>query len=102
MREWVPDPTPFPRIDHQGVTRVLAADLVGEEPVRESITAPRTEIKDLAARLDAAEAIVATLPHRRKYLALTSGSPAGSSTRTCRIEESSANSHTGSSRPNPS
>jgi DNA-binding PadR family transcriptional regulator len=70
LREWVPKPTPFPRMDHEGVTRVLAADLVGEEPVRESISALRGQIADLSARLDEAEAIAATLPHRRKYLVL--------------------------------
>jgi DNA-binding PadR family transcriptional regulator len=70
LREWAPNPTPFPRIDHEGVTRVLAADLVGEEPVHESISALRAEIAELSARLDVAEAIAETLPHRRKYLAL--------------------------------
>jgi DNA-binding PadR family transcriptional regulator len=70
LREWAPQPTPFPRIDHEGVTRVLAADLIGEGPVRESISALRAEIDELSARLDEAEAVAETLPHRRKYLAL--------------------------------
>jgi PadR family transcriptional regulator AphA len=70
LREWVPKPTPFPRIDSEGITRVLAADLVGEEAVRESISALHAEIADLAARLDEAEAVAETLPHRRKYLLL--------------------------------
>jgi DNA-binding PadR family transcriptional regulator len=70
LREWVPKPTPFPRMDHQGITRVLAADLVGEEPVRDSISALRGEIADLSARLDESERVAETLPHRRKYLLL--------------------------------
>ena len=70
LREWVPKPTPFPRIDSEGVTRVLAADLVGENPVRHSISALRAEIADLSARLEEAEAVAETLPHRRKYLLL--------------------------------
>ena len=70
LREWVAKPTPFPRMDHEGITRVLAADLVGEQPVRESISALRGEIADLSARLDEAEAVAETLPHRRKYLLL--------------------------------
>ena len=68
--EWVPKPAPFPKIDNEGITRVLAADLVGEAPVRESISALRTEIADLSARIDVAEAMAETLPHRRKYLLL--------------------------------
>ena len=70
LREWVPNPTPFPRIDSEAVTKLLAADLVGEEPVRESVSALRAEIADLSARLDEAEAVADTLPHRRKYLLL--------------------------------
>jgi DNA-binding PadR family transcriptional regulator len=70
LREWGPQPTPFPRMDHQGVTRVLAADLIGEESVRESISGLRAEIADVSGRLDEAEAVAETLPHRQKYLLL--------------------------------
>jgi PadR family transcriptional regulator AphA len=70
LRDWVPKPTPFPRIASEGVTRVLAADLVGDEPVRESISALRAEIADLSTRLDETEAVAETLPHRRKYVLL--------------------------------
>jgi PadR family transcriptional regulator AphA len=70
LREWVPEPTPFPRMDHEGITRVLAADLVGEEPVRDSISALRAEIRDVSARVDEAEAVAERLPHRKKYLLL--------------------------------
>jgi PadR family transcriptional regulator, regulatory protein AphA len=70
LRDWAPKPTPFPRINHEGVTRLLAADLVGEAPVRESVSALRSEIADLSARLDEAEAVAETLPYRRKYLLL--------------------------------
>ena len=70
LREWGREPTPFPRMDHQGITRVLAADLIGEESVRASILALRAEIVDVSARLDEAEAVAETLPHRRKYLRL--------------------------------
>jgi DNA-binding PadR family transcriptional regulator len=70
LREWGSKPTPFPRMDHEGITRVLAADLIGEEPVRESISALRAEIADVSARLDEAEKVAETLPHRKKYLLL--------------------------------
>lgn len=70
LREWAPAPTPFPRMDHEGVTRVLAADLVGEAAVRESISALRAQIADLSARLDEAVSVADTLPHRTRYLML--------------------------------
>ena len=70
LRAWVPQPTPFPKIHNEGIARVLAADLVGEEPVVESLGALRAEIADISARLDAGEAVAETLPHRKKYLLL--------------------------------
>jgi hypothetical protein len=50
--------------------RLLAADLVGEAPVRESISALREELVELEGLMDAADAAAATLPHREKYLRL--------------------------------
>jgi hypothetical protein len=48
--------------------RLLAADLVGETPVRESVTALRSELDELDARLDEADIAAGALPHRQKYL----------------------------------
>jgi len=48
--------------------RLLAADLVGDAPVRESIGALRDELDELDGLLDDAEAVAATIPHREKYL----------------------------------
>jgi PadR family transcriptional regulator AphA len=70
LRSWAAEPTPFPRIDSEGVTRVMAADLVGEATVRASVSALREEIAELEARLDEAEAVAEDLPHRRSYLLL--------------------------------
>jgi DNA-binding PadR family transcriptional regulator len=70
LREWMTEPTPFPRTDSQAIVRLLAADLVGEEAVLASLRAMRPEIVDLLARIDVAEAAAATLPHRQKYLLL--------------------------------
>jgi DNA-binding PadR family transcriptional regulator len=70
LRDWAPLPTPFPRIQNEGIVRVLAADLVGEEAVVKSFAALRREIADVAARLDVGAAVAETLPHRLKYLRL--------------------------------
>ena len=70
LREWARTPVRFPRLEHEGLVRMLITDLVGEAAVRESIGTLRADIADLAARLDIAEAIAETLPHRRKYLLL--------------------------------
>jgi DNA-binding PadR family transcriptional regulator len=68
LRSWSRTPVRFPRVLHEGVVRLLAADLVGEEPVRESISALRAELDDLDALVDAGEAAAAGLPHRETYL----------------------------------
>jgi PadR family transcriptional regulator AphA len=68
--EWMNEPARFPRIQHEAVCRLLAADLVGEEAVLDSLLALRSEIADMTARLDAAEAVASTIPSREDYLLL--------------------------------
>ena len=63
-------PARFPRIQHEAVVRLLAADLVGEQAVLDSLLALREEIADISARLDAADAVAATIPGRERYLHL--------------------------------
>jgi PadR family transcriptional regulator, regulatory protein AphA len=70
LRAWADTPVHFPRLEHEGLVRVLVTDLVGEGPVRASLATLRTDIADLSARLDVAEAMADALPHRRKYLML--------------------------------
>jgi PadR family transcriptional regulator, regulatory protein AphA len=70
LAEWMKQPARFPRIQHDAVVRLLAADLVGEEAVLDSLRALREEIADISAQRDAAEAIATTIPHRETYLRL--------------------------------
>jgi PadR family transcriptional regulator, regulatory protein AphA len=67
---WMREPARFPRLQHDAVVRLLAADLVGEEAVLDSLRALRAEIADISARLDAAETLAATIPGRARYLLL--------------------------------
>ena len=64
------EPARFPRIQNEAIVRLLAADLVGEQAVLDSLRALREEIADISARLDAAEAIATTIPSRERYLLL--------------------------------
>ncbi|HZQ64057.1 MAG TPA: PadR family transcriptional regulator [Gaiellaceae bacterium] len=68
LRDWADQPVRFPRVLHEGVVRLLAADLVGEAPVRESIAGLRAELDELDRLLDVSEEVAAGLPHREKYL----------------------------------
>jgi DNA-binding PadR family transcriptional regulator len=70
LRDWMDEPCSLPGIESEAITRMLSADLVGEEPVRESLLPLREQIADLHARLDEAERTATTHPHREKYLML--------------------------------
>jgi len=52
VRDWAGRPVRYPRVLHEGVVRLLAADLVGEASVRESITALRGELDELDRLVD--------------------------------------------------
>ena len=73
LREWARTPVTFTPLKSEPLLRMLIADLVGEEPARESISTLREDIADLQARLDESEAVAAALPHRSKYLLIVIG-----------------------------
>ena len=68
LREYARTPVRFTPLKHDGLLRLLIADLVGEGPTRESIAALRDDIADLQARVDEGDAAAHELPHRSKYL----------------------------------
>ena len=70
LAAWMDEPARFPRIQHEPVVRLLAADLVGEDAVLDSLRALRDEIAAISAQLDAAEAVAASIPSRTEYLLL--------------------------------
>jgi DNA-binding PadR family transcriptional regulator len=73
LRAWMARPAQLPRVPGEPHIRALAADLVGEEPVVESLLAMRAEIAELRETLDRAEERAKGLPHREKYLLLSHG-----------------------------
>ena len=68
LREWAGSALSFPRLQHEALVMLLGADLVDEADLRASLASLRTDIADLSARLDVAEAAAARLPHRERYL----------------------------------
>jgi DNA-binding PadR family transcriptional regulator len=73
LREWARTPVTFTPLKSEPLLRLLICDLVGEEITRESMTTLRDDIADLQDRLDEAEQSAHQLPHREKYLLLTTG-----------------------------
>lgn len=70
LRRWARTPARFPTLRHEGLVRLLAADLVGEEAVREGLAGLRGEIDELERDLERGAADADELPHRRTYLLL--------------------------------
>lgn len=70
LREWLKQPSPFPRIQHEAVVRVLAADLGSDEDVVESLSALEEEIAARRVLVDEALERAKTLPHRERQLRL--------------------------------
>jgi PadR family transcriptional regulator, regulatory protein AphA len=68
LRDWAGSALSFPRLQHEALVMLLGADLVDEADLRASLASLRTDIADLSARLDVAEAAAARLPHRERYL----------------------------------
>jgi PadR family transcriptional regulator, regulatory protein AphA len=73
LHEYARTPVHFTPVKSDPLLRLLIADLVGEEPTRESLITLREDIADLSAQLDESEARAETLPHRSKYLLLVLG-----------------------------
>lgn len=73
LTAWARTPVTFTPLKSEVLTRMLIADLVGEELTRESVLTLRDDIADLFERLDENEANARRLEHRTKYLLLTTG-----------------------------
>jgi len=71
LRAWAREPTPYPRIQSEAITRLLAGDIIEDDAaILESLAALRAELDEIDAGLDAAEALAAEIPHRERYLRL--------------------------------
>ncbi len=70
LREWIGQPSSLPRIQHEALVHVLAADLGRDEDVLASLGALREEVAATRELIAAAKERAATLPHRERYLQL--------------------------------
>lgn len=71
LRAWIEQPSRFPRIQSEAVTRVFASDLaVDEDAVVRSVRALEPEIEQLRRVLEDDERRAAAFPHRARQLAL--------------------------------
>src|SRR6476619_5842708 len=70
LTAWAAEPARFPRIQHEAVTRLLLGDMVPDSVLVAGLEWLRSDIAEITAQLDAADAAAADLPHRSRYLRL--------------------------------
>ncbi len=71
LEEWARTPATLPRIQNEGIVRVLASDLVPVEATLEGLAALRDQIEEQLAWLERARATRhETAPHREETLAV--------------------------------
>jgi DNA-binding PadR family transcriptional regulator len=70
LREWGRTPLRFTPLKTEVASRLLAADLIGDEATRESFATLRDDLDDLRVRVHEMTVSAPTLPHRTKYLLL--------------------------------
>jgi DNA-binding PadR family transcriptional regulator len=71
LEEWARTPVALPRMQHETVVRMLAADLVPADAVLEGLSALRTEVEEQLGHLEAARARWSeTAPHRVHLLSV--------------------------------
>ena len=70
LTAWAAEPARFPRIQHEAVTRLLLGDMVPDSVLVAGLEGLRSDIAEITAQLDAAEAAAVEVPHRTRYLRL--------------------------------
>jgi DNA-binding PadR family transcriptional regulator len=70
LREWAETPVRFTPFKSDALLRLLAADLVGEPIVRESMGTLRDDLDRMRAAVAETRDRATALPHRQKYLDL--------------------------------
>ncbi len=73
LREYARTPVSFTPLKSDALLRLLICNLVGEDVTRESMSALRDDLADIAERIADAERRAEDLPHRAKYLRIVTG-----------------------------
>lgn len=70
LTSWIAEPAGPPRVQHEAIVKLLAADFSDDATVRASLGELRDEIAQARARLSAMAQRVDEIPHRARYLRL--------------------------------
>ena len=70
LRDWGRTPLRFTPLKTEVASRLLAADIIGDESTRESFGTLRDDLEELRERIHEMTVSAPALPHRTKYLLL--------------------------------
>ena len=70
LTDWLARPAAMPRVQNEGIVKLLAADFADDATIRASLAGLRRELDLASERLEVMEARTPSLPHRSRYLAL--------------------------------
>ena len=70
LRDWLAEPAPMPRVQHEGIIKLLAADFSDDATVAASVAAARADFDEAESQLDAQLKRIPGVPHRARYLRL--------------------------------
>jgi PadR family transcriptional regulator, regulatory protein AphA len=70
LSAWVALPAAMPRIQHEGIVKLLAADFSDDTTVQTSLAGLRRELERAYENLDEMERRAPSVPHRARYLKL--------------------------------
>jgi PadR family transcriptional regulator, regulatory protein AphA len=70
LRDWLALPAAMPRIQHEGIVKLLAADFSDDATIRASLAGLRGELERAYRNLDVMERRAPSVPHRTRYLEL--------------------------------
>lgn len=72
LREWLAQPTGFPRIQSEAAVRVLASEFADAGAVLKSLRSMRAELDEIDAALDGGPEAAERFPHRARAILLVS------------------------------
>jgi PadR family transcriptional regulator AphA len=70
LSQWLAVPAAMPRIQHEGIVKLLAADFSDDATIQASLAGLRNEIEHAYRNLEEMERRAPSVPHRARYLRL--------------------------------
>ena len=70
LTDWLAQPAAMPRVQHEGIVKLLAADFTDDATIRASLAGWRAGLEQAYERLEVMERRASEVPHRTRYLEL--------------------------------